>query len=380
MFVESYGRVAVEDPSFAPASTRSSTHGDRQLAAAGYQTRSAFLTSPTFGAASWLAHATLQSGLWVDSQRRYDQLLDSDRLTLTDAFERAGWRTVFDVPANTRDWPEGAASTGSTRSTTRATSATQGPEFGYAPMPDQYTLDALPAATSSRRADRPPVMAEIDLVSSHHPWAPLPRLGAVGRGRRRLGLRRDARARRAAVDGDGDPEPAQRSTASRSSTRWRTLVSLLETYPDPDLVLVVLGDHQPHSVRQRRRPRPRRTDLGHRPGPGRRCDGSRTGTGSPACTPTRTPRSGRWTRSATGCSPSARVQPGLTAQQDRRPVGGLDHDLLDVLERPPRWRRSRACSRPGSALPRRDLLAVAVGGRGRPARTSASCRRCVGLS
>ncbi len=26
-----------------------------------------------------------------------------------------------------------------------------------------------------------------------------------------------------------------------------TLVSWLETYPDPDLVLVVLGDHQPHS-------------------------------------------------------------------------------------------------------------------------------------
>ena len=84
------------------ASTPCSRTGRRRLRAAGYSARSAFLTSPTFGAASWLAHATLQSGLWVDSERRYDQLLDADRLTLTDAFGGAGWRTVFDVPANTR--------------------------------------------------------------------------------------------------------------------------------------------------------------------------------------------------------------------------------------------------------------------------------------
>ena len=68
--------------------------GSRRLRRAGWQARSAFLTSPTFGAASWLAHSTLQSGLWVDSQRRYEQLLGSDRLTLTSAFADAGWRTV----------------------------------------------------------------------------------------------------------------------------------------------------------------------------------------------------------------------------------------------------------------------------------------------
>ena len=33
----------------------------------------------------------------------------SDRLTLSDAFRRAGWRTVADVPSNTQDWPEGTS-------------------------------------------------------------------------------------------------------------------------------------------------------------------------------------------------------------------------------------------------------------------------------
>ena len=87
-------------------STRSWTTAPRQLTAAGFTSRSAFLTSPTFGGISWLAHSTVQSGRWVDSQQRYDQLMASDRPTLTSTFGQAGWRTVLDVPANTHDWPE----------------------------------------------------------------------------------------------------------------------------------------------------------------------------------------------------------------------------------------------------------------------------------
>ena len=49
--------------------------GSAQLRAAGFSARSAFLTSPTFGGLSWLAHSTLQSGIKVDGQRRYDQLV-----------------------------------------------------------------------------------------------------------------------------------------------------------------------------------------------------------------------------------------------------------------------------------------------------------------
>jgi hypothetical protein len=34
--------------------------------AAGFSAKSTFLTSPTFGGISWLAHSTLQSGMWID--------------------------------------------------------------------------------------------------------------------------------------------------------------------------------------------------------------------------------------------------------------------------------------------------------------------------
>ena len=41
--------------------------GTDSLRAAGFSARSAFLTSPTFGGISWLAHSTFQSGLWISN-------------------------------------------------------------------------------------------------------------------------------------------------------------------------------------------------------------------------------------------------------------------------------------------------------------------------
>ena len=139
VFVESYGRVAVDGSGFAPGVRRVLRAGDRTLAAHGFAARSAFLTSPTFGALSWLAHATLQSGLWVDSQPRYDALVTSPRQTLSRAFGRAGWRTVSVVPADTRDWPEGRFY-GWQRFYDARNVGYAGPRFGYPTMPDQFTL------------------------------------------------------------------------------------------------------------------------------------------------------------------------------------------------------------------------------------------------
>jgi phosphatidylglycerophosphate synthase len=245
-FVESYGRIAVQDSTFAPGVDAVLDDGTRRLRAAGYATRSAFLTSPTYGAASWLAHSTLQSGLWVDSQQRYDQLLGEDRLTLTSAFEQAGWSTVFDVPANTEDWPDGERFYGMDRLYDSRNVGYQGPAFSYAPMPDQYTLDAF-RRLELAPSDRPPVMAEIDLISSHHPWTPLPHLvdwhsvgdGSVFDGMPEQGESPDEVFR--------DPDAVRRVYGESIEYTMESLVSFLETYPDPNLVLVVLGDHQPHS-------------------------------------------------------------------------------------------------------------------------------------
>ncbi|RDV45142.1 hypothetical protein DOE76_07650 [Leifsonia sp. ku-ls] len=246
VFVESYGRVAVQGTSFSPGVDAVLRRGTADLAAKGYSERSAFLTSSTFGGISWLAHSTLQTGLWIDSQQKYDQVTAGDRFTLSAAFRKAGWRTVSDVPSDTRPWPVGTSFYHYDEQLNATNVGYAGPRFSYARIPDQYTL----AHFQQRELAKPhaPVMAEIDLVSSHTPWTPLPQL-----------VPPDA-------IGDGsvyDPQPAQ---GLPPSVVWRdpehvkqlygesvqyslnSLFSFLTTVDDPNLVLVVLGDHQPAAV------------------------------------------------------------------------------------------------------------------------------------
>jgi hypothetical protein len=246
VFVESYGRVAVQDSDFSPEIQAVLDNGTDRLRAAGYSSRSAFLTSPTFGAASWLAHSSMQSGLWVDSQRRYNQLVQGDRTTLTSAFQRAGWRTVFDVPAITHDWPEGEAFYGFDKLYDFTNIPYAGPKFGYANLPDQYTLDTFRRLELAKPHHKP-VMAELDLESSHHPWAPLPRFvdwHELGDGSIFDGMPEEGES---AEEVFSDPDDVRNAYGESIEYTLNSLVSFLETYPDPNLVLVVLGDHQPHS-------------------------------------------------------------------------------------------------------------------------------------
>jgi hypothetical protein len=245
-FVESYGRVAVQGSSVSPGVGAVLDSGTRRLHASGFSARSAFLTSPTFGAVSWLAHSTLQSGLWVDGQQRYDALVTSDRLTLSRAFERAGWRTVGDVPANTHDWPQGAFYDYDVVYDSRNVGYA-GPRFGYPTMPDQYTLDAFHRLELGP-THRTPVMAEIDLVSSHAPWSRTPHMidqAAVGDGSIFAGMPDRAPSEKEVWR---SPESVRAAYGRSVQYSLNALVSFVQTYGDDDLVLIVLGDHQPATI------------------------------------------------------------------------------------------------------------------------------------
>jgi hypothetical protein len=246
VFVESYGRVALDDPGLSGGIVRALDDGTRELQQDGYQARSAYLTSPTFGALSWLAHATLQSGLWVDSQQRYDQLVTTSRETLTSLFGRAGWRTVAAVPANDRDWPQGAFY-GFDHVYDSRNIGYRGPRFGYPTMPDQFTLDAVRRLelTPGRRR---PVMAEIDLISSHAPWSRTPHLVAqvdVGDGSVFDGMP-DTLASEADIW--PDPQRVRAAYAGAIEYSLRSVVTYLDTYSDDDTVVVMVGDHQPATI------------------------------------------------------------------------------------------------------------------------------------
>lgn len=242
-FVESYGRVAIQDSDIAPHIDALLDDGTNRLHAAGFSARSAFLTSPTFGGGSWLAHSTLQSGVWINGQKRYDELMKTDRLTLSSAFGRAGWQTVADVPAHFDDWPDASSFYHFNRYYDARNVGYQGPKFSYASMTDQFVMSKF--QQNEMTPGHAPLMAEIDLVSSHWPWAPLPQ----------------------SVDwnavGDGsvfNPMPGQGQTPDQVWTdkakiraaygesieySLNTLISYLQNYGNDNTVLVFLGDHQP---------------------------------------------------------------------------------------------------------------------------------------
>jgi phosphatidylserine synthase len=247
VFVESYGRVAVQDSSFSPQVDKVLEHGDAQLRSAGFSARSAFLTSPTFGGLSWLAHSTMQSGVQVDGQRRYDQLVKNDRLTLTRAFKRAGWRAVGIMPANHRAWPEGSSFYRYDKVYDRRNLGYRGPDFGLPPMPDQYTLLAMQRRELAPR-HRAPVFAEVDLISSHAPWTKIPRLiswDQVGDGSV-FGRVPPEESTKATLFGDA--QRAREAYGRSIEYSMRTLFSFVQRYGNKNTVLVVLGDHQPATL------------------------------------------------------------------------------------------------------------------------------------
>jgi hypothetical protein len=245
VFVESYGQVAVQGTSFSPGVDAVLQEGDAKLAAAGFDSRSAFLRSPTFGGISWLAHSTLQSGLWINSQQRYDQLVAGQHYTLSDAFKRAGWRTVSDVPSDHGDWGPGHSFYHYDKLYNATNTGYAGPSLGYAAVPDQYSLDAF------RRLEltpgHAPVMGEIDLVSSHTPWAPLPRLlpwDKLGNG----SVYGSAAAQITHAAMPAQDHSQVRADYGRSvQYTMSALTSFIARSHDKNLVVVALGDHQPWS-------------------------------------------------------------------------------------------------------------------------------------
>ncbi len=183
IFVESYGRSTHDNPIYAPTIRPTLTGIEAELAGKGLAMRSGWLTSPIVGGQSWLAHASLLSGLDISNQGRYDAMLRSERRTLLHLAQAAGHRTLGVMPAISMAWPE-AEFFGYDKVYAFDDLDYQGLPFNWVTMPDQYTFSALERFELDRE-DRAPVFAEIALISSHAPWTPVPDLidwEAVGDG------------------------------------------------------------------------------------------------------------------------------------------------------------------------------------------------------
>lgn len=243
VFVESYGRVAVDDPTIGAQIRPVLDAGTADLAAHGIEARSGYLTSPIAGGGSWLAHATLLSGTRIDHQRRYLTLVASDRFTLTGAFHRAGWRTLGVMPAITRAWPEGAFYHYDEIYDSFALGYA-GPAFGWSRLPDQYTLSTLDRLTAG--SPQQPAMAVVPLITSHAPWSVVPPTVSwddLGDGSV-YGTTTDDFEQPEAILAR-DPARVRDDYARSISYSLNSLISWTARESGDDLVVIVVGDHQP---------------------------------------------------------------------------------------------------------------------------------------
>ena len=242
LFVESYGRSFVDDPYFAPIAAKRFVEEDERLRNAGLHVRSGYVDSPIRGGRSWLAQATLSSGLSLTNHARFDRLITSERVPLWSLFRNAGWQNTVLLPVAQAPWVEGAwydvdqflDSTGMQY---------KGKNFGYVTMPDQYTLSAFERLVREP-ADKP-VAGHIGLLGSHAPWTPLAKTvpwddvgdGSIFDGTQRFG------------------EPLDWSNRAQAQEQYglsvdRTLATVgeyLERYGN-DALFIVVGDHQPASI------------------------------------------------------------------------------------------------------------------------------------
>ncbi|MCG7209765.1 sulfatase [Streptomyces arenae] len=243
-FIESYGRVAIDDPKMGPEIDATLTAGNARLKSAGFAAQSGWLRSPVTGAGSWLAHSTFLSGLWIKNQQRYRTLTTGDHATLTKYFQKTGaWRTVGIVPGVRKAWPEGKYF-GLDHIYDSTHLGYEGPYFSWTPVPDQFSLEAFQKLEHGKK-NRDPIMAEIILASSHNPWSPIAHIidwRDLGNGRIFYKIKKEGT----------NPTEVWKS-AQRVRTEYRkaiqysldSLTQWMQRYGDDNTVLVFLGDHQP---------------------------------------------------------------------------------------------------------------------------------------
>ncbi len=244
MFLESYGSVTYDRPDVAAALTASRAELDDAIRDTGRSVVSGFARSPTFAGGSWLSHLSFMSGMAVRDPGTYDILMTQQRDTLASLLANKGYRTVGLMPGIRLEWPEGAfygfdALLDAPRLDYR------GPEFGWWRIPDQYALAKFDALEFDRQP-RAPLFLLFTSINTHLPFLPTPPYQPDWQ----------------RVLSETPFEASEVATSLAQQPGWHdmghdyaqslayvltSIAGYLRKHDGHELVLAVIGDHQPAS-------------------------------------------------------------------------------------------------------------------------------------
>jgi hypothetical protein len=248
LMVEAYGEIlATWD--MRPAYEALQARVQARLEHAGFHACTAYSAAPVHGGTSWLSIATVQTGILIDRPLPFSALeLSGARVPSLAGFFNAQGYQSYTIQAGTR------ARSGLRRLDLfnhhvvidAQAIGYQGPHFGWGHIPDQYSLGVL---RERYLADAPePRYVFYMGVSTHFPWGE--DVPPYVRDWKALDA---GKVEPVAVDASWPPlagkgmiaTDLRRSYLQSVEYEWRIFTELLEAEPARDIVVVILGDHQP---------------------------------------------------------------------------------------------------------------------------------------
>ncbi|MET0385614.1 MAG: hypothetical protein ABW321_06630 [Polyangiales bacterium] len=247
LMLEAYGEVlATWD--MAPAYRVLMARVEARLAAAGYSSRSVYSHAPVHGGTSWFSISSVHTGMRIDRPTAYDALvLLGPRVpSITGFFREHGYGTYALMPGNTHH--KGLYMRDTFAHDVMVDGPAlgyEGPQYGFGVIPDQYAIGVMRERYLPRAAA--PRYVFYMCVTTHFPWDSLPPyvrdfhdLSTGG------GEPSDVDASWPAIPEAASIGSPLRQAYFRSiAYEWRLLVEWLEHEPARDVVVAILGDHQP---------------------------------------------------------------------------------------------------------------------------------------
>lgn len=172
VFLESYGATTYERDDLFEAIHPARQRLEQAARAQGHEVLSAFVRAAAFGGASDLSHLSFLSGIDLTDPIRHDLLITTQRPTILDTFEQAGYRTIGLYPAMSWDWPE--VSFYSFDHYHDAPSLDyRGPKFGLWWLPDQWSMARIDEMYPPSTDDKPRFIF-YPTITTHIPFRPTP--------------------------------------------------------------------------------------------------------------------------------------------------------------------------------------------------------------
>jgi hypothetical protein len=242
MFLESYGAVTYDEPKIARAVAPARDELAHAAASTGRHIVSAYVSSPTFGGGSWLAHASFMSGVEVRDTGDYMLLLTQDRETWPKRFRAAGYRAVAVMPGLKTAWPEGSFY-GFDSIHDELALGYAGPDFGWWRVPDQFSL-ARVIELEAGNGSHEPLLTFFPTINTHIPFLPVPPYQADWQrvAQEEPYPKEDVDASLAQMP---DWEALGAPYADSFVYTFTYLAGYLRARPAADEILILIGDHQP---------------------------------------------------------------------------------------------------------------------------------------